>query len=335
MATQQLVAGATTQGQSPPPAVSLRAGSGLLNGDRIFGALTFIFALVILVLAGAVIVELISGSQLTLQRYGLSFITGTTWDPTLKKEFGALPFIYGTLVTSVVALILAGVVGVGVALLLVELRLPRQITNPLSFLVELLAAIPSIVYGAWGFVVLIPYVQSHIAPWLQDAFGWLPFFGPATAGGASLFTASLILAVMIVPTVSSISRDVIRVVPNEQREGMLALGATRWEMIWKAVLPYGRAGIIGALILALGRAVGETIAATMVVGNQVYIGPNLLAGGDTLASRVANNFGEATDPLYRSALIELGLILLVISLLLNIFARLLVWSISRGSARVT
>jgi phosphate transport system permease protein len=334
MAEQQLATARVVKGAPPAQSASLSSGSRALNGDQIFRVITIIFAVVILVLAGAVVVTLLLGSRETLSRYGLSFLTGTTWDPTLKKEFGALPFIFGTLVTSVVALLLAGIVGVGVALLLVELRLPSQIASPVSFLIEMLAAIPSVVYGAWGFIILIPYVQAHIAPWLQTHLGWLPFFGPATAGGASLLTAALILAVMIVPTVSSISRDVIRVVPNEQREGMLALGATRWEMIWRAVLPYARAGIVGALILALGRAVGETIAATMVIGNQVYIGPNLLAGGDTLASRVANNFGEATDSLYRSALIELGLILLVISLILNVLARLFVWSISRNTARV-
>jgi phosphate transport system permease protein len=277
--------------------------------------------------------SLVINSGTTLRRYGFSFFTGTVWDPNLKLVFGAQNFIFGTIVTSLVALFLAGSVGVGVALLLVELHLPNWFRTPVAMLVELLAAIPSIVYGVWGVLVLIPIMQSHVDPFLQTVLGWTPFFGFDSGGGRSILTASLVLAVMIIPTVAAISREVIRVVPDSQREAMLALGATRWEMIRMAVLPYARAGIIGALILALGRAVGETMAATMVIGNFGYAGPNLLSSAGTLASQIANQFSEATG-VQLSALTELALILLLISVVLNILARLLVWSVSHGSAEV-
>ncbi len=304
-----------------------------LSGDAIFRGATTVFALSILAIAALMVGTLVFNSHTTLTKYGFSFFTSDVWDPNLKLLFGARPFIFGTLLTSILAIAMAGLVGVGVALLLVELHLPRWFSTPVSILVEMLAAIPSVVYGVWGIFVLIPIMQAHVDPFLNNALGWTPFFGLDTAGGHSLLTASLVLAVMIVPTVTAISRDVIRVVPDNQREAMLALGATRWEMIRMAVLPYARPGIIGALILALGRAVGETLAVTMVIGNANYIGPNLFHSGDTLASKIANNLGEASD-LELSALFELGLILLFVSILLNVLARLLVWSVSRGSAAV-
>ena len=312
---------------------TLHGRSGGISGDAIFRGLTTFFAILILIIAATIVITMFLSARESIARFGFGFLTTDTWDPGLKHIFGARPFIYGTIVTSVVALLLAGVVGVGVALLLVELNLPRWFTTPISFLVELLAAIPSIVFGAWGFMVLIPWMRDYVDPFLYNHLGWIPLFGH-DAGGASLLAASLVLSIMIVPTVTAISRDVIRVVPDNQREAMLALGATRWEMITAAVLPYARSGIIGGLILALGRAVGETIAATMVIGDQTYLGSNLLAGGDTLASRIANQFGEASDSLYKSALFELGLILFLLSLALNAMARLLVWSVSRGSAQV-
>jgi phosphate transport system permease protein len=225
---------------------------------------------------------------------------------------------------------MAGTVGVGISVLLVELHLPNWFRSPVAILVELLAAIPSVVYGVWGIFVLIPIMQSHVDPFLSNILGWTPFFAEDAGAGRSLLTASLVLAVMIIPTVAAISREVIRVVPDSQREAILALGATRWEMIWMVVLPYARPGIIGALILAMGRAVGETLAVTMVIGNAGYAGPNLFHSADTLASKIANNLGEATD-VELSALFELGLILLLVSVALNAMARLLVWSVSRGS----
>jgi phosphate transport system permease protein len=306
---------------------------GIVSGDVIFRGTTLVFASCVLVAAVLMVSSLVINSGTTLKRYGFSFFTGTVWDPNLKLVFGAQNYIFGTIVTSLVALFLAGSVGVGVALLLVELHLPNWFRTPVAMLVELLAAIPSIVYGVWGVLVLIPIMQSHVDPFLQTVLGWTPFFGFDSGGGRSILTASLVLAVMIIPTVAAISREVIRVVPDSQREAMLALGATRWEMIRMAVLPYARAGIIGALILALGRAVGETMAATMVIGNFGYAGPNLLSSAGTLASQIANQFSEASG-IQLSALTELALILLLISVVLNILARLLVWSVSHGSAEV-
>ncbi|MGH2391010.1 MAG: phosphate ABC transporter permease subunit PstC [Chloroflexota bacterium] len=304
---------------------------GLVNGDRVFRGITTLFALMVLVIAVLMLGTLWYHARASISRFGFSFIVSDTWDPNLKLIFGARPFIFGTIVSSLMALVMAGLVGVGVALLLVETRLPRRLSGPMSLLVELPAAIPSVVYGVWGIFVLIPVMQAHVDPFLNRLLGWTPIFGLDTSGGHSLLTASLVLAVMIVPTVATISRDVIRVVPADQREAMLALGGTQWEVIRFAVLPYAGPGIVGALILALGRAVGETMAVTMVIGNSTYIGPNVFAGADTLAGRIANNLGDAGN-LELSALFELGLILLVISVLLNVLARLLVWSVSRGSA---
>lgn len=331
MSKQQVAKAAVEAGGSGSASSIVRVGGP--GGDALFQRLTAFFALLVLGLATTVVITTFVSARQTLGKYGFSFFTSDVWDPNVRSLFGARAFIFGTAVTSVLALIIAGIVGVGIALLLVEMRLPRWFSTPVSFLVELLAAIPSIVFGVWGVFVLIPQMQTRVDPFLHDKFGWLPLFGTDTGGGATLLTASLILAVMIVPTVAAISRDVIRVVPDSQREAMLALGATRWEMIARAVLPFARPGIIGALILALGRAVGETIAATMVIGNAAHIGPNLLSSGDTLASKIANNFGDASD-LARSALFELGLILFLLSVALNAAARLLVWSVSRGSAKV-
>ncbi len=306
---------------------------GIINGDIIFKGATTVFALVVLGVAVLMVATLIYNARTTLTRYGFGFFTGDVWDPNITFAFGARPFIFGTIATSLIALFFAGIVGVGISLLLVELHLPSWFRTPVAILVELLAAIPSVVYGVWGIFVLIPIMQSHVDPFLSKILGWTPFFAEDSGAGRSLLTASLVLAVMIVPTVAAISREVIRVVPDSQREAMLALGATRWEMIWIVVLPYARPGIIGALILALGRAVGETLAVTMVIGNAGYLGPNMFHSADTLASKIANNLSEASD-LELSALFELGLILLLVSVALNALARLLVWSVSRGNTAV-
>jgi phosphate transport system permease protein len=306
---------------------------GGVSGDVVFRGITTLFALSVLVIAILMIGVIVYNCRTSLTQYGFLFLTGTVWDPNVKLVFGAQPYIFGTIVTSVIALILAGFVGVGIALMLVELHLPKWASAPMAILVEMLAAIPSVVFGVWGIFVLIPLMQQDIDPFFQNILGWTTLFGVDAGGGHTIFTASLVLAVMIVPTVAAISRDVIRVVPDSQREAMLALGATRWEMIRVAVLPLARPGIIGALILALGRAVGETMAVTMIIGNAGYIGTNLLHSGDTLASKIANNLGDAAD-LELSALFELGLILLLVSVLLNVLARLLVWSVSRGSPQV-
>lgn len=306
---------------------------GLVSGDALFQGLTIFFALLVLGAAVLMVGTLAYNSHDTLTRYGFSFFTSSDWNPSLNERFGAQAFIFGTVITSVLALAMAGVVGIGVAILLVELQLPRWFSTPIGLLVELLAAIPSVVYGVWGIFVLIPIMQNDVDPFIQRLLGWTPFFGQDFSAGRSILTASLVLAVMIIPTVAAISREVIRVVPDNQREAMLALGATRWEMVWMAVLPYARPGIIGALILAMGRAVGETIAATMVIGNFTYVGPNLFHSADTLASKIANSLGDATG-LELSSLFELGMILLLVSVLLNVLARLLVWSVSHGSAEV-
>ena len=306
---------------------------GVVSGDAIFEGLTVLFALMVLGAAVLMVGALAYNSHDTLSHYGLSFFASADWNPSLNERFGAQAFIFGTIVTSVLALLMAGVVGVGIAILLVELHLPKWFSTPIGLLVELLAAIPSVVYGVWGIFVLIPIMQSDVDPFLQRILGWTPFFSQDSSAGRSILTASLVLAVMIVPTVAAISREVIRVVPDNQREAMLALGATRWEMVWMAVLPYARPGIIGALILAMGRAVGETIAATMVIGNFTYVGPNLFHSADTLASKIANSLGDATG-LELSSLFELGLILLLVSVVLNVLARLLVWSVAHGSAGV-
>lgn len=307
------------------------------DGDTAFRGISMLATLCVLLAAVLIAVTVTVSAAPTLGRYGIGFLTGSRWDLIVRHLYGAGPFIFGTILTSLVALLLAGPVGVGVALLVVETRLPRRPAAVLSFLVELLAAIPSIVYGAWGIFVLVPIMQQYVDPSLQRLLGWTPFFGADTGGGRRLLTASLVLAIMIVPTVTAIAREVIRTVPAGQREAMLALGATRWEMIRGAVLPAARSGIIGALILGLGRAMGETIAATMVIGNSYYAGFNLLSGGNTLASYIASNFGDAgTDPqgLAISALFGLGLILLVASVCLNGAARILVWTFARRTSQV-
>ena len=263
---------------------------------------------------------------------GLSFITATVWNP-VEEQFGAAPFMIGTLTTSLLALIIAFPLGLFIAIFLAELC-PLGLRGIIGFMVELLAAIPSVVYGAWGIFVFIPSFVTPVGNALTRAFGnpqrfpYLPIFqGPFF--GASKLAAGLILAVMILPTIAAISRDVLLAVPRSQREAALALGSTQWETIWQVVLPYGLSGILGAVILGLGRALGETMAVTMVIGNVAQLSTSLLRPGYTMASVIANEWGESRTPLYGSALIEMGLLLFAMSLLLNIVARLLVWSVAR------
>jgi phosphate transport system permease protein len=295
--------------------------------DRAFIAATLALALLVLLVTAGILLGIINGATLSLERFGLGFLTGQTWDP-VQEVFGALPFIYGTLVTAGIALGLAGLIGVGGAIFLAELA-PARVRAPLSFLVELLAAIPSIVYGIWGLFVFAPFLRTTVVPVLKTTFGWTglfagPFYGP------SLLTAALVLTLMVLPIITAVSRDVLLAVPDSQREAMLGVGATRWETIAHAVLPYARSGILGALILGLGRAVGETMAVTIVIGNRSDIVTNLLKPGNTLASVIANEFAEAATPLYQSALVEMALILFIITLIINVLARLLVWQTGRG-----
>jgi len=295
--------------------------------DRGFAAIVYGGSILFALLIVGLFVELVLGSWPSIAAFGPSFIWKSAWDPSTSK-FGALPMIYGTVVTSFIAIVLAAFVGIMAAVFLADFA-PRWLATPLSFLIELLAAVPSVVYGLWGLFVLAPFVRTAIGPALQHVLGWTPLFsGPIY--GVGLLTGGIILALMIVPTVTAISRDVIAAIPRDLREASTALGTTKWETAMRVVLPAARIGIFGACVLALGRALGETIAVTMVIGNRPEISASLFAPSYTLASVIANEFTEATTSIYISALIELGLILFFVSMIVNGLARLMIWSV-RGS----
>src|SRR5438132_3374988 len=281
------------------------------TGDAIFRVTMFAVALVVVLIVVGMIFALASHATLSIRQFGLRFITGREWDP-VKGEFGALAFIYGTIVSSLIALLIAVPLSLGVAIFLVE-QSPRRLARPIAFLVELLAAIPSVVYGLWGIFVLAPFLREHIEPLLQRSFGWLPIF-QGTVTGIDLFTAGIILAIMITPIISAVVRDVLAAVPTSQREAALALGATKWETT-RIVLANAASGIAGAIILGLGRAIGETMAVTMVIGNRPEISASLFKPSYTIASVIANEFTEATGDLYLSALVELGLMLFLVTFL--------------------
>jgi phosphate transport system permease protein len=293
--------------------------------DLLFRFGTRIFAFVVVGLLILLAVQLaVSGGEV-FRTFGPSFITGTTWDP-VAGVYGAMPYIVGTLGAALIAVVLAAPIGLLTAIFLAELA-PRRVAVPLTFAVELLAAIPSVVYGLWGIFVLSPVLKGTVEAWIVGVFGWIPIFaGPPF--GIGLFAAGVILTIMILPTIVSISREVINSVPDSQREAMLALGATRWETVSKAVLPAARSGIVGAIILGLGRALGETMAVTMVIGNGEHIPQSVFDTAQTIASKIATTFSEAQVGLQTSALIGLGLILLVITVGLNVVARFLVWRAS-------
>jgi len=298
----------------------------LRSGDDAAYVVTLAAAVTVLVITALLIFELYKNSALPRQKFGWSFLTSSAWDP-VAGEFGALPFIYGTVVTSALALLIAIPLGVGAAIFLAELA-PPWISGVLTFLIELLAAVPSVIIGLLGIFVMIPILTS-VAPSIQAALGWSPAFsGPFY--GVSLFTAGVVLSVMIIPFIISISREVILTVPNDQREAALALGATRWETTWDAVVPFAKKGIAGSIFLALARALGETMAVTMVVGNDPKIHASLMAPGYSIAAVIANQFTEATGELYLSSLIELGLVLFGLTIVINGGARLLVMSTERG-----
>jgi phosphate transport system permease protein len=306
-------------------------GSGAVP-DRIFAALMLVCACSIFAIVIFIASILIARSKLSLAQFGLKFFSSQDWDP-VSGLFGALPFIYGTLATSFLALLMAVPLALGVAVFITELC-PKPLRSPISFLTELLAAIPSVVYGLWAVFVLVPIMRDQLGPFLVKYFGWTGLFEGSNFG-VGLLTASIILAIMILPIISSITRDIMMAVPNNQREAVLALGATRWEMIRIGVLRNARIGIVGAVILGLGRALGETMAVTMVIGNHPVISKSLFAPGYTLASVIANEFSEATGDLYLSALIEIGLALFLVTIVVNAIARLLVWAVTRGApARV-
>ena len=296
-------------------------------GDAVFRAALFSCALLILLIFSAMIVAMASNSRLSLSEFGFGFLTGRVWDP-IQNEFGALPFIYGTVVSSLLAVVIAVPLSLGVAIFMVE-QAPRWLARPTAFLVELLAAIPSVVYGLWGIFVLAPFLREHVQPPLSRWLGWTPLFsGPTT--GIGLFTGGIILAIMVTPIITAVVRDVLAAVPASQREAALALGATKWETT-RIVLANGAPGVAGAIILGLGRALGETMAVTMVIGNRPEISASLFEPSYTIASVIANEFTEATGDLYLSALIELGLILFLVTFIVNAAARLLVWSVTRGT----
>ena len=300
----------------------------LRGGDEVAYLITFIAAAAILLVTALLVYELYLNSDLSRAKFGWKFLITSTWDP-VNDEFGALPFIYGTVVTSFLALLIGIPLGVGAAVFLAELA-PPMISDSLTFLIELLAAVPSVIFGLLGIFVLVPILR-YIEPALRSVLGWTPLFsGPFY--GVSLFSAGVVMSVMIIPFIISISREVILAVPGDQREAALALGATRWETVWDVVLPYAKKGIMGSIFLALARSLGETMAVTMVIGNDPKIKASLFAPGYSIAAVIANEFTEATGKIYTSALIELGLVLFALTIVINGVARLMVMGADKYKA---
>ena len=298
-------------------------------GDRVFKGVLTLLAATVPVLLLLLAFGLWRGAAPAIDRFGPGFLTGSTWDP-VAEEFGAFPLIAGTLLSAALALLIAVPLSLGVAIFLTEFA-PQRIRGPVAFLIEMLAAIPSVVYGLWGVFVLIPFLRSTAFPFLRATLGFLPFF-QGTIYGPSMLSASLILAIMVMPFIMSVAREVLLAVPTSQREAALALGATRWEAAWTAVVPYARSGIIGAIILGLGRALGETMAVTMLIGNRHEISASLFAPGYTMAAAIANEFTEATADIHLAALTYVAFALFVITLVINGIARLLIWRVARGAA---
>ena len=307
--------------------------------DRVFHGLMVLCALCIFAIVLLILYALVTGSQLSWQKFGLSFFFQSFvdpdthqklyWDP-VNGQFSALPFIYGTLVSSFLALLIAVPLGIGVAIFLTEMC-PGAMRGPLSFLTELLAAIPSIIYGFWAITVLVPLLREHLNPALIHLFGWTGLFTDENPTGLGFVSAGVILSVMILPIISSLTREVMRAVPHSQREAVLALGATRWEMIRMGVLRNARIGIVGAIILGLGRALGETMAVAMVIGNTPEIHRSLLSNGSSMAAVIANEYAEAVTNLHYSALTQIGLALFIVTIIVNAIAQLLVWAVTRGA----
>jgi len=303
----------------------------LKAGDAVVHGITFVFAATVIAIAVLLVTQLWGQSALSRTKFGWSFFFGRTWDP-VAGQFGALPFIYGTVMTSALALIIAVPLGLGSAIFLAEMAPPR-ISDSLTFVIELLAAVPSVIYGLLGAFILVPFMRTVAQPALIATLGYLPLFkGPNY--GVGVLTASVVLAIMILPFVVSISREALMSVPREQREGALAVGATRWESTWQVVVPFARLGIAGSVFLALARALGETMAVTMVIGNDPKISSSLLAPGYSIAAVIANEFTEATSDLHLSALVELALVLCLLTIVINGLARLLILATTRkGTAQ--
>ena len=337
-----------SEGVATPPAVPITTGGpktassggdefeggieGSSLGDRIYAGVIWLFAVCVPVLLVLIALEIFIAGWPALHKFGFSFITSSAWDP-VNGKFGAAPSIYGTLVSSAIALLISTPLAIGVSVFLSEFA-PPWLRQPVAFFVDLLAAIPSVVYGLWGIFILIPALRLTLIPFLRDTLhlSVIPLFqGPNY--GYSMLAAGLILAIMVLPYIASVSREVLLAVPRSQREAALALGATKWEMIWGAVLPYAKSGIIGGVILGLGRALGETMAVTMVIGNRPEISASLFAPAYTMASVIANEFSEASNDLHLSALMAVGFVLFVITVIVNAIARWLVWEVSRTGSK--
>jgi phosphate transport system permease protein len=297
--------------------------------DRTFPKLTLVFALLIAIILVGMIVILSVDAVPAIKKFGLSFFSSTSWD-AVNNQFGALPAIFGTLLSSIIGLIIAVPISLGAAVFLNELA-PSWMRSTASFLVEMLAAIPSVIIGLWGLFILVPVIRTPVETWLGGKLGFLPLFqGPPF--GVGFLAAGIILGIMIIPIITAVSRDAMRAVPDTQREAMLALGSTRWETISRAVIPYCRSGLVGAVILGLGRALGETMAVTMVIGNSYKLTASLFSPGTTIASKIAGEFSEASGELFIGSLVELALVLFGVTLLVNVAARLLVWRMTAVKA---
>ena len=298
--------------------------------DRVFHGVTFLSALAIGLLFVLVVYLLYRGAHLSVAKFGWKFLVTSTWDP-VAEDFGAWPFIYGTVISSLIALLIAVPLSIGAAIFLTDLA-PLWLRQPLVSLIEMLAAVPSVIWGVWGMFVMVPWLRDHVFPRLKEYLGALPLFqGPIY--GVSMLAGGIVIAIMILPIVTSVSREILRAVPDLQREAAYGLGATRWEVTRIAVLSYARRGLLGAVVLGLGRAVGETMAVTMVIGNSPEIHASLFAPGYSLASVIANEFTEATSDVHRNALFEIGLVLMGVTILVNVLARILIYTIETPGSR--
>lgn len=324
-----MAASTTTVPNAGPVSGSRSFLSKLREGDQIARVVTFLFASTVVLVTLLLVLELWHGSSLARHKFGFAFFVTSVWDP-IAGDFGALPFIYGTLVTAFVSLAIAVPLGIGAAIFLAELA-PQKISDTLQFFIDLLAAVPSVIYGLLGIFIIVPLMREYVQPSLKATLGFLPLFtGPAY--GIGFLTAGIVLAIMVIPYIVSVSREVLLSVPRDQREAALALGSTRWESTWKVVVPFARTGIMGSIFLALARALGETMAVTMVIGNTPTISASLFSPGYSIAAVIANEFSEATGDLYLQSLIELGLVLFILTFILNGLARLLIiLTAQRGS----
>jgi phosphate transport system permease protein len=329
----ELTADTASPGPLPLPrerSWSRHSSRSLRRHDLAFRTLAWLSGFLIVILLLVMAAELVRLALPAIQRFGLPFVTDRTWDP-VGERFGGFTFLYGTIVSSFIALLIATPFGIGTALFLTELA-PRRLRGPMGFVVDMLAAIPSVVYGLWGIFVLSPFIAQKLGPALEATLGFLPLFrGPCY--GVSMLTAGLILSVMVVPYITAIAREVLLTVPDELRAASYALGATQWETVWKIVLPHARVGIGAGVVLALGRALGETMAVTMVIGNQPEVHASLLRPGYTMAAVIANEFTEATTAIYLSALVEVGLLLFLVTVVINLAARWLLWRMRHGTCR--